>query len=200
MHFFGRALKLGILAGLLALCGCASQHAPSPSSPATSKQQRHQLLQLSHWHAKGAFALHTETHHLSANLAWQQQGRNYDISFFGPMGMGVIQVQGNPERVRLQTGDGKVFYAKSPEELLRTQLGWNLPISHLYYWIRGLPVPGIPSKPTLDQDQRLVQLRQADWLVSFKQYSSYQGIVLPTNIILQNPQLNLRLVISQWVL
>src|SRR5579862_3631002 len=92
MHFFGRVLKLGILAGLLALCGCASQHAPSPSSPATSKQQRHQLLQLSHWHAKGAFALHTETHHLSANLAWQQQGRNYDISFFGPMGMGVIQV------------------------------------------------------------------------------------------------------------
>ena len=49
----------------------------------------------------------------------------------------------------LQTSDGKRYNAASPEQLLAEQWGFHLPVSNMKYWVRGLPVPGIPATTTV---------------------------------------------------
>ena len=50
-------------------------------------------------------------------------------------------------------------------------LGWPLPLSHLQYWIRGLPVPGsAPAELERDEAKRLSAFTQNNWRVALTYY------------------------------
>lgn len=184
----------------LFLTACSSM-GPAPSSPPLAqswKQRQLSLKQMTHWKLKGAVAVHTPEDGGSASLDWQQNNQTYTISLFGPFGANAVQISGKPGWVTLQTSEGKEFSARNPEELLYAQLGWKLPVSHLFYWTRGLPVPSLEARSEFDEYHRLVRLRQQNWEIWFKQYAVFNQRELPTKIVLKHPQLNIKLVIYQW--
>ncbi len=186
---------------LLFLFLSACSMLPPPSSPPVKlswKSRQQALEQLNSWQLRGLIAVHTPGDSGTANLIWQQHAQNYSLSLFGPLGAGAVQIQGNPTGVVLQTATGQSFYAANPEQLLYRQLGWKLPVSNLYYWIRGLPVPKLPAKREFDAYHRLIRLTQANWQLQFKQYALFHQRELPTKLVLSHPQLNIKLVIYQW--
>ncbi len=69
--------------------------------------------------------------------------------------------------------------AQSPEALLEEQLGWKLPVSHLVWWVRGLPAPDSKSRLGLDNDSRLATLEQDGWQVEYLSYTEQNGYWLP---------------------
>ncbi len=183
---------------LLSACGTL---APPSSKPLAMSWalRRHALQEMSHWQLQGAIAVHTPRDGGSANLNWQQTGQTYTLSLYGPLGSNAVQVSGKPGFVTLQTAHGQQFSANSSEQLLYRQLGWKLPVSNLYYWARGLPAPNMPAKQEFDAYHRLVRLNQGNWQLWFKQYGVFNQRELPTKIVLTHPQLNIKIVIYQWV-
>ena len=184
------------------LVGCA-EVAPAPlvaeNKNISWNDRAKNLADLHAWHIKGALGVRTPQESWTASVQWQQQdATHYTVSLFGPLGTGAAKLTGAPQSVTLESGNGQTIHAKSPEELLTKQAGWVLPVSHLYYWVRGLPVPGIPADKTFDESHRLTLLKQQGWTIQYLRYTSVHQLDVPSKIFLDNAQLNVKLVINQW--
>jgi len=192
-------IKILHLVLFLFLSACSTLTPPSSKPLDLSWKERQQALeQFKSWQLQGVIAVQTPSDNGSANLTWKQNAQTYTISLFGPLGSNAVQIQGKPGLVILQTAQGQSSHAANPEQLLYNQLGWKLPVSHLYYWARGLPVPTLPAEQAFDNHHRLIKLTQQNWQLWFKQYAVFHQKELPTKIILRHPQLNIKIVIYQW--
>ena len=189
-----------LLSSTLLLAGCTTTSTqPPPQNQAVSWDSRVQnLSRIQAWNLKGSIAIRSRQEANSASLQWQQSQRNYTISLFGPLGTQSYVLTGKPGQVDLEMSDGKKFSATTPEILLAEQTGWRLPVSNLYYWVRGLPVPGVPAQKQFDAYHHLTQLSQQGWNIQYLNYVSINNIDIPNKISLNNPQLNVKIVIRQW--
>lgn len=172
-------------------------------SPAASQQvwqQRQLALQeLESWNLKGRVAIDAIKEAWTGTLRWEQKGDNFEISWIFPFGQGSVELRGTPERVTLQVPKEAPMSAASPEKLLRTRLGWSLPVSGLRYWLLGLPAPGLPvANHSLDSLGRLLSLSQGGWEIHYRSYKPVENYELPGKVFLDNPKLRLRLVIDRW--
>jgi outer membrane lipoprotein LolB len=199
-----RTYRLLSLLFLLALTSCAtvpSAKLAAPQNQTISFENRaNTLSHIENWNLKGAIAIRTPKDAVSANWQWQQKAdHTYVISLFGPLGTNSLQLTGSPNHVLLETSDGKKISADSAESLLKQQ-GYHLPVSYLYYWIRGLPVPGIPAQKSFDASNHLTTLIQQGWRVEYPRYISVNQIDLPGKIILTHIELNVKIIVNQWLL
>jgi len=192
--------SIAIVIFSLSLSGCATLFSTKKPSPSLSWPARKQILTAMHaWHAEGAMAIKMPDQSLSAHFDWQQHdNQSYLMTLFGPLGMGSVVIQGNQQTFTLRTADGKTFTATSPEQLIRQQLGWNLPISNLYYWIRGLPAPKKTSMITFDSAHRLAHLAQQGWSIEYLDYDNFNGIELPSKLLLKDDRIELRIVVHHF--
>lgn len=196
-----RPILIIILGALLV--GCATMQRAQPPSVAIAKtpqQRTQQLQQLQSWNIKGVLGISQSNRTMLANLAWQQQGRQYNIRITGPLQLGGVQITGVPGRVRLVGGPKGVQTATSPEALLQQEVGFQLPISNLYYWIRSLPAPRIPARTKFDAQGRLISLQQQGWDIQYQAYQTVNGLDLPSRMLLTNSDLRVKMVIKQWVI
>jgi outer membrane lipoprotein LolB len=181
-------------------CSTLSSSPPSANNQNVKWQERQQELNhLTSWTINGAAAIRTPKDSISASLQWQQTGQKYTISLFGPLGTSGVTLTGAPGKVVLETADGKKITAASPEELISSQSGWNLPVSDLFYWIRGLPAPTtIPQQTKFDNYHHLTEITQAGWQIHYLRYTSVNNIDLPNKIFIEQPTLNIKIIINQW--
>jgi outer membrane lipoprotein LolB len=193
-------LKHLCLALLMALAGCATTSTLLPAkNEAISWQKRSlALTQIKSWDIQGVISIRTANAGETANIHWQQNDQNYTLLLFGPLGASPYRLDGTKHKVTLTNPEGKQFSALSPEQLLAQQTGWLLPISSLYYWIRGLPVPGVAADKHLDAYHHLTELRQQGWQIQFLGYVWANKLDLPKKIYLINPQLQVKIIITQW--
>jgi outer membrane lipoprotein LolB len=185
------------------LSGCASliQRAAPPPPPRAKivshylpwAQRKVQLNALQNFRANGNLAVHaTSGRGVNASFSWEQHHHTYQLSFFGPLGTQSTVLTGNPSQVCLTTHQ-QTYTAQNPERLLQDQLGLNLPVSQLYYWLRGLPAPQSRYTTNLDAFNRIMQLRQSGWRVIYKHFTN-----LPDRIEMSNCQWQVRIVINHW--
>jgi len=197
--YWKRILLSVCLAGLTSCSSIPTkQTSLEPTQPTAGLSRTEQLSRIKNWDLKGLIAIRNTKEAWSANWQWHQNQNNYTIGLFGPLGSHSIQLTGSPNSVLLETSEGKKVTASSPETLLEQQLGWRLPVSSLYYWIRGLPVPNIPAQKQLDDSQRITVLAQQGWRIEYLRYSSINQIDLPSKMILNNSALNVKIIINLW--
>ncbi|EKD54272.1 MAG: outer membrane lipoprotein LolB [uncultured bacterium] len=185
----------------LFLTSCASiSTAPPQNQPLSWEHRAAVLSNIQQWNLKGLIALRTSQNAWSANWQWQQTKNNYTILLFGPLGSNSLKLTGNSGGVLLEMADGKRLTARDPESLLARQLGWRLPVSFLRYWVRGLPVPTLPAQKQFDDYHHLAVLMQNDWTIRYLRYTSINGMDVPNKIFLTNPNMSVKIIISEWQL
>ncbi len=203
MLLFMRILKLSIFVFLVfSLASCTTlREQPSSLNQSISWQERTMTLtKLQSWDISAIMAIRTHAGNEggTANLKWQQRKKEYSLLLYGPLGADAIKISGQPGHVSLETADGKKFNASTPELLLAQQTGWQLPVSDLYYWVRGLPAKGSPANMQFDSYHHLIRLNQAGWTVDFLRYSAVNQIDVPTKMILENWRINVKIIVNQW--
>ena len=166
-------LRLFLAASALALLsGCAgltSHEALEGQGDAqTWKTHKQQLSELDAWQIDGKVGIRAPRDSGSGTLFWLQRQGYYDIRLSGPLGRGA------------------------------EQLGWRLPVSHLLWWVRGLPAPDSKSRLTLDADSRLARLEQDGWQIEYTRYAEQNGYWLPERLKLHGQDLDVTLVIKDW--
>ncbi|WP_110648356.1 lipoprotein insertase outer membrane protein LolB [Salinicola peritrichatus] len=181
------------------LAGCAGQTpAPSvPRQPDDWQRQQQELAALDTWTLAGKVGLRTPDDNTSANLDWTQSPNHYRMLISGPFGTGRSVLEGREGAVTLTTGDGR-FEAASPEALMQQQLGWSLPISALDYWVRGLPAPGAPHDETADELGFPKELRQAGWVIDYRDWTYAGSLWLPSRLVMTYDDIRAILVVNQW--
>lgn len=185
------------------LGGCASfSQQPSITKPVNHylpwAQRKAQLNTLQNWQANGNIAIHAKKGSgANASFSWEQIQHNYQLRLFGPFGIQSILLSGNPQRVTLYARN-QVVSADNAESLLAQQTGLHLPVSQLYYWLRGLPAPQLRYTINLDAYNRLLKLRQSGWRIEYLHYTNVGKLDIPDQILLTHPDWKIRILITHW--
>jgi outer membrane lipoprotein LolB len=161
-------------------------------------QRKKQLNELHAWLANGNIAIRgINGAGVNSSFSWQQNVTQYQLRLFGPLGTSSILLLGNPQHVTLLTHN-QTFTASNAEQLLAQQLNIHLPVSQLYYWLRGLPAPQTRYTMNLDAYNRLMQLRQSGWRISYLHYTNNGKLDIPDRLLLVNPQWKIQILITHW--
>lgn len=189
-----------ILATFLAGCSeLPSKQSDKDTDIGAADQRINDLYELKTWALKGRIGIQTDKEGVTATLHWAQVEDRYQLRFIAPLSQGTYELKGDNQQVALQTAKNEYFTAKDPEQLLLDNTGWNVPLSGLNYWVRGLPEPDtIVDRIVKDEKGRIKDLEQSGWTISILRYTEVNEYELPGKLFLQNDRFKLRLVIQGW--
>lgn len=197
--FARNLIIIGLLALLAGCSGLTSRESLEGQGDAKQWQAHKQhIAQLDGWQISGKVGIRAPQDSGSGTLFWLQRQDYFDIRLSGPLGRGAARLTGHPGKVQLEVANQGRYEAESPEQLLQQRLRLNLPVSHLLWWIRGLPAPDSKSRLQLDAQSHLAQLAQDGWIVDYLNYSEQNGYWLPERLKLSGHDLQVTLVIKDW--
>ncbi|MHB0852189.1 lipoprotein insertase outer membrane protein LolB [Stutzerimonas nitrititolerans] len=187
---------------MLLLAGCAGlgprESVEGSGNPQDWAMHKERVSEIDGWQISGKIGIRAPQESGSGTLFWLQRQEYFDIRLSGPLGRGATRLTGRPDAVALEVAGQGRFEADSPEALVQSQLGWQLPVSNLLWWVRGLPAPDSRSRLSLDDQSRLAMLQQDGWDVEYLGYSEENGFALPERIKLSGRDLQITLVIKDW--
>ncbi len=136
---------------------------------------------------------------VSASFEWQQQGDEFLVRFYGPLGMGEVILEKLTAHTVLTNHQGRKFYAQSPEALFLEHTGMEVPWTLISFWLRGIPAPE-PAYVLKEFDEQgfPVTLLQSEWRVSYLSWKEFDGIVMPNKIQIARDDMQATLVIRDW--
>jgi outer membrane lipoprotein LolB len=174
---------IGILT-FVALTGCSTlQIAPE--------------LELGEWSFKGKMAVRSAEEASSFSVNWLQQGANYDIELFGPLGQGAVTIRGDQNQAILSQGD-KTLESNNLSNLVWEATQLDLPLDHLQYWVRALPSPFETYTLLKNDAGQTTQITQAGWTVNITAY--FEASDNPRKLNFARSTDNGKLVIREWQL
>ena len=188
----------------LLLSGCAHKLPKAPLISEDWPKHQAQVEAIKNWQATGKLAVKVPNGGESANLKWLQTGKAYQIDLNGPFGSGKLTINGLPNKVTLTEAGQAPQAAKTAEELIRKSSGWNIPVTQLAFWVRGLPDPNTNiTRFTPNAQGLLGELEQLGWKVSYGDYLSVatatEPIAMPGRIVAEFKDVRLTLVVREWI-
>lgn len=215
-----RLRTVAVIVALLLLNACATQPPstakddntqavvespkPIPKAPELLTEwddYQHILGNIDQWQVQGKLGLRLPNNSGSVYFNWKQHPESFAIHLSGPLGQGTTWIRGNDRQVSLEQPNQPTLRAKTPEELMQKGLGWWLPISQLYYWVRGIPAPqSEPSAQQHHQNGSLKHLEQDGWHLEYSRYQSVSGWSLPSKVVARQQDIKLTFIIKNWKL
>ena len=165
------------------------------------KDQRALLEKTSDWQLRGRVNVRYQNESYTPRIQWQQQGDSYRIRLWGTFNAGNTVIIGEPKLVTMEH-DGDSITANTPEELVLDNLGYELPISYLEFWVRSLPAPGSDAKLEFSVQKHLSTIKQDGWEIAYLDMRQFDGVILPRRVEITGPRngIRLRFVGLSWTL
>jgi len=152
------------------------------------------------WALEGRLAVSDDRDGGSGVLSWRQQPGNSRMDFHGALGRGAWRLLAGHEGAELVFADGRRYSAGSIDDLVRGQIGWNVPLEALAWWVRGLAAPGKLQHRVLDEEGRLSLLQQDGWNIEFSRYGTVDGEAMPGKMTARQEDRTVKLAIRKWEL
>jgi outer membrane lipoprotein LolB len=198
MTHLPRALLLAGLFLAALLSGC--QSTPTPKTSGGLLQESH-LYRAENWQAEGKISIQMASDRQSASFKWNQAKESYEIHLFGPFGQGATWLRRTGREVTLENVKTGQHKAASAEALMQEVLGWQVPVTNLQFWLRGMPAKKLrPQNLERDPAGFLTHLHQEGWQVDYSRHQDFNGWWLPTRILAARNDLRLTIVIKSWQL
>ena len=195
------AAPFSLLALLAALVLSSCQTTPARVGDEATKpisEEYHRRF-LNHWQADGKIGLRYGDERANATFDWEQRNANYVIHLYGPFGSGATTVRRTSKGVTLENAERGYVGAPDPESLMRDMLGWQVPLSGMQYWLRGLTDPEAPIEgETFDEAGRLQAFTQLGWQVTFDRSQMVRGWTLPGRVRAEREDMQVTAVIKDW--
>ncbi len=192
-----------VILGSALLAGCVNTTPPQQTANFQTQnpaERQTQLATVTSWDASGALSVQRSGQAPAImHFEWHQQGPDrYQIKLAASLNVAQMTIIGQPNRVTFQRDNEPPQSAPTADQLMHKALGWSLPVSSLWYWVRGLPAPGPTQGTQYDKFGHLVSLQQNGWQIHLSDFHTVGGADLPQIIELQRPGLTARIVIKNW--
>jgi outer membrane lipoprotein LolB len=173
---------------LAAISGCASPLAPS------AKMERAPPFDV-----LGRVLVSYDGRAFSANVRWNHAPDADEIWLMTPTGQALAHMLEDAGGATLTAADRSQYRAARVELLTKQALGWEMPVAHLQYWIRGVPSPD-DSGDILERDAagKIKRLAQDGWRIAYEYYPASENDGLPRRMEVVGPAQSMRLVIDTW--
>ena len=188
-------LRIFSLACLLVLAGCTTTQ--PQRDQVNWQQERARLEQLTHWELSGKMAIITARQKGSARLNWQQNGDDYRLNLTSLIGTHILELSRSKGEITLPDNEGKVHPSQDAEALVYQLTGWNIPVTGLPEWIKGLPGE---AEFELNPDASLASVRDGQWQIVYGDYRDQDNYRLPHLLTMTGQGSRLKLQINQWTL
>jgi outer membrane lipoprotein LolB len=121
-----------------------------------------------------------------------------EVLLLSPLGQVIARILRDHEGGRLTTSEQQEFYASDVESLTEDILGWRIPLAGLKYWALGTHSPLTIAMKDLDENGRVVAIRQDGWIISYLSYTAMQSAQKqrPRVLTLNHETLKIRLVVN----
>lgn len=193
------ARRAAALAAVLLAAGCAHVEPEPRQHDGLSFDERQARLQaIDAWEMRGRLAVDTGERAFQGRFNWLQDDASSTLIVRGPLGAGVLEVSGSPERM-VVTARGEQRVLEDPEADLSALLGWWMPVDSLRAWLLGLPDPKFGADAQIGRDTVIDTLEQRLWHVEYASYQLSDGLLVPRRIDMAHGQLELRLTVDQWM-
>lgn len=204
------ALTAVMLAGVLALAGCAVApvRAPAPAvlpsaerDTAMAAQGAHEAALALHpdWRLEGRVALTNNGRGGSGRLEWQQHGGDFSVELSAPVTRQGWRLSGREGDVVLEGLDGGPRRGADAATVLREATGWEIPVASLTSWVRGARAAGGAAELEFSAEGQLARLRQHGWTLEYADWQPQpDGTDLPMRISASRDAARVRLVVDAW--
>jgi outer membrane lipoprotein LolB len=173
--------------------GCSLlKEAPPLENYSLAAMQRYQ--QRDHWVLDGRLALVDEKNSLSVSINWRHDDARDDIELVGPLGQGRVKVVVTPGQVIVDDGEVRSVYTGRAERVLRDQLGVEIPVSSLKYWVQGV------NDPEYGFSLESGGFYQDGWLVRYRELQQVDAQTLPRKMSAEKAAARIKLIVDQWTL
>ncbi|HEU4622144.1 MAG TPA: outer membrane lipoprotein LolB [Burkholderiaceae bacterium] len=128
----------------------------------------------------------------TARFAWTERPQTSELALYSPFGDTLAQVRVEPERAVLRLPD-KIATAASVDALVARELGIELPVSGLRYWLRGEDTQGRRRAPE--------SFEEDGWRVAYSQMDEAIPS-LPKTLRLERAQpapVSVRVAVERWM-
>jgi len=182
----------------LFLSACAQQ----ALTPVENLQRyQSQLSKIENWRLKGRIIVRFADETDQARLSWRNSPDEYLIRLSGALGIGTTYIKGNENGVSLEQGGKPIVRAEKAETLLFNETGWDIPVSEMNYWVRGIPSPySEVKKPALTTNGILLSMEQSGWQLAYSRHKPIGRWNMPGKIIAKRGQVKLTIVVNDWTL
>jgi outer membrane lipoprotein LolB len=157
-----------------------------------------QLAGFTAWRLDGKLAVSDEKDGGSGTFRWNQGADGVEMDFHGALGRGAWRMRAGEADAQLTLADGTVHHADSVETLVRQQLGWEIPVEDLSWWVRGLSTPGSFLRREIDGEGNVNTLLQNGWTIDYGKYRDFDGSILPVKLTARRGEWKVKLVIRDW--
>jgi outer membrane lipoprotein LolB len=179
------------LLGLLALAGCVA--APPVAGPVLGDAARRQALAgLRRFRLSGRLAVAAGAEGFNAALEWQQSGDDIDLQLRAPLGFGSARLELRDGLWRFTTSQGLRHEGEAARQALQQQLGFELPLEALRYWVLALELPA-----SLQAGLETWRAQVDSWREATLGRDRLQ---MPRRLTVQRADLRLRLLVESWQL
>jgi len=135
----------------------------------------------------------------SGGLRWRQSPEDFVFTVSAPLGQGALRLKGDREAVHFKSADGREIQADDLPEMIRHELGFDLPVIEMRNWIRGLPATPGGAYVQRDPQQRILSIRQGTWQIDYNGYREFSSRWLPRKIHISDGSYDIRVVVYEWV-
>ncbi len=195
MKFLRRLAVAAILTILVAACSAPMRRPP------LSQAQIAQLSALETWRFSGRLSLSDGEQGGSGRLDWSQAPVRSELKFIGTLGQGSWRLSVQPTVARLELSATEVYTAPTVDRLLVQAIGWDIPVTALAWWIKGLPDPAYSFEASQGDADRLETLQQLGWAIDYQDFMQVsEELILPRRIVARRGQEQLKLLIRRWEL
>jgi outer membrane lipoprotein LolB len=186
---------------LLAACAAIppTEEAQYARAPLYEQRFAH-LSQVDDWALEGRLAINDSNDGGSGQLRWRQRDGSSRMDFHGALGRGAWRLQADPQGAELEFADGRIHRAGSVDALVRAEVGWQVPVESLAWWIRGLAAPGPFQRRVLDEEGRLSELHQDGWNIEFGRYGQVGEVTMPMRMTARQDERTVKLAVRKWQL
>ena len=175
---------------------------PLATTPAAHQAQREAALALHpDWSLQGRVALSNGRDGGSGRIDWRQQGGHYSVALSAPITRQSWRLSGDAGGARLEGLDGGPREGADPGRLLREATRWEIPVTALADWVRGLRASADhgPAQLAFAVDGRLARIEQDGWTIDYTAWQAPSGgIELPVRLNARRGEASVRLVVDRW--
>lgn len=103
----------------------------------------------------------------SAQFNWQQQDDRYLIHILSPLGQVLMRLSGDDKQAQFTDSKGNSYEADSAEDLLAQFSTWQLPITHLQYWVNS-QLLGDENNRLFNTQKQPIAATKSPWQVNWQ--------------------------------